>query len=80
MLINGIDKDVASKVFLSADDTIVMVPEQDLEDLQADLNRIYDWQQQNIMLFNGDKFELLRYGSNHKWRNQGIYQLRSHIK
>ena len=66
MLINGIDKDVASKVFLSADDTIVMVPEQDLEDLQADLNRIYDWQQQNIMLFNGDKFELLRYGSNHK--------------
>ena len=66
MLINGIDKDVASKVSLSADDTIVMVPEQDLEDLQADLNRIYDWQQQNIMLFNGDKFELLRYGSNHK--------------
>ena len=67
ILINDIDKDVSSKVSLFADDTRVMGPintEQDVEDLQADLNRIYDWQQQNNMLFNGKKFELLRYGSN----------------
>jgi hypothetical protein len=38
--------------------------EEDVEDLQSDLNKIYDWQHDNNMLFNGKKFELLRYGTN----------------
>ena len=33
--------------------------EQDVEDLQADLNRIYDWQQQNNMLFKGGEIRTI---------------------
>ena len=33
--------------------------EKDVEDHQNDLNTIYNWQQENNMLFNGNKFELL---------------------
>ena len=38
--------------------------ETDVEDLQYDLNRLYEWQEANNMLFNGMKFEILRYGRN----------------
>ena len=67
ILINDIDQNVSSKVSLFCDDTRVLGPidsEEDVEDLQSDLNKIYDWQHDNNMLFNGKKFELLRYGTN----------------
>ena len=67
ILINDIDDEVASKVSLFADDTRVMGPvhsEEDVENLQKDLDKIYEWQDKNNMLFNGKKFELLRYGVN----------------
>ena len=68
IMINDIDKDVSinSKVSLFADDTRVMravSSEEDVEDLQSDLDMIYDWQKENNMLFNSNKFEMLRYGS-----------------
>ena len=37
--------------------------EEDVENLQSDLDMIYDWQKENNMLFNSKKFEMLRYGS-----------------
>ena len=67
ILINDIDQEVSSKVSLFADDTRVMGPvreEADVENIQRDLNSIYEWQQTNNMLFNGSKFEMLRYGKN----------------
>ena len=55
-----------SKDLLFADDTRVMGAvsnEGSVEDLQSDLDVIYDWQKENNMLFNSKKFEMLRYGS-----------------
>ena len=67
VLINDINKDVLSDVSLFADDTRIVKPVKDfddVEDLQEDLETLYLWQDQNNMKFNGNKFELLRYGSN----------------
>ena len=33
-----------------------------MEELQKNLEKLYCWQQENNMLFNGKKFEMLRYG------------------
>ena len=65
ILINDINKDVLSEVSLFADDTRIVKPFKDfddVEDLQSDLETLYLWQDQNNMQFNGNKFELLRYG------------------
>ena len=67
LLINDIDRHVTNKVSMFCDDTRVMGPvdtEEDVEKLQEDLDLIYTWQQENNMLFNGKKFEMLRYGAN----------------
>ena len=50
-----------------ADDTRVLGKirtQEDVENLQLDLNKIYSWAENNNMLFNNKKFELLRYGNN----------------
>ena len=36
--------------------------EDDVEELQNDLDLIYNWQKENNMRFNSNKFEMLRYG------------------
>ena len=38
--------------------------ESDVEDLQQELEKLYNWQDENNMKFNGKKFELLRFGKN----------------
>ena len=48
-----------------ADDTrVIMVLEhpEDCSKMQDDLNKVYDWADENNMQFNGKKFELIRYG------------------
>ena len=35
---------------------------EDVESLQDDLEKLYSWQTHNNMVFNGKKFEMLRYG------------------
>ena len=65
ILINDINYNVDSEVSLFADDTRVLKGVQSTEDtdeLQKDLEKLYCWQQENNMLFNGKKFEMLRYG------------------
>ena len=47
--------------------------EDDVECLQKDLNTIYRWAEQNNMLFNNTKFELLRYGQNEEIKNSTFY-------
>ena len=76
ILIKDIDKEVSSKVSLFADDTRVMGPvskEEDVENLQKDLDIIYQWQSENNMLFNGKKFEMLRYGKNNDLKTNTNY-------
>ena len=76
MLINDIDKDIVNKVSLFADDTRLtgeVDTENDVEALQADLNKIYAWQTENNMLFNGKKFEMLRFGKNDDLKSNTVY-------
>ena len=67
VLIGDIDKEVV-EAFLSsfADDTRVgkgISTPADTAKLQSDLNAVYNWSVINNMLFNSDKFELVRYES-----------------
>ena len=67
VLIGDIDRNIASSFLSSfADDTRVgkgITSEADTKLLQADLDSIYIWSQENNMMFNSDKFELVRYKS-----------------
>ena len=47
--------------------------EDDVEQLQTDLDKLYKWQENNNMLFNGNKFEVLRYGNNTDLKNSTAY-------
>ena len=76
ILINDIDDDTDSFVFLFADDTRIareIKSEEDVEDLQADLEKLYSWQERNNMQFNGVKFEVLRYGRNQELKISTSY-------
>ena len=61
-----------SQAFCFADDTKVMKSvqnSQDIEDLQLDLNRLYNWAESNNMKFNEGKFALLRFGHTTEWKS-----------
>ena len=76
ILINDIDKNIDSFTSLFADDTRVLKAikdEEDVEKLQADLDKLYEWQENNNMLFNGKKFEMLRYGTNTNLKESTVY-------
>ena len=65
ILIGDIDQNIAFSFISSfADDTRVGRHIEDFEDiqlLQADLDAVYNWVENNNMEFNSDKFELFRY-------------------
>ena len=66
-MINDIDENIESKISLFCDDTRVTKHVEnkiDVEELQIDLDKLYEWQEDNNMLFNESKFEMLRYGLN----------------
>ena len=73
IMINDLsDSVVESMVSLFADDTRVtkiIKNHDDVQKLQDDLNRVYKWQEDNNMVFNSKKFELLRYGRNKTFKN-----------
>ena len=76
ILINDIDTDISSKVSLFADDTRIVRAvdtEDDVEELQSDLDRIYSWQEENNMEFNSNKFEVMRYGRNKSLKESTTY-------
>ena len=59
-----------------ADDTRILgniASEEDVEKMQSDLNKIYKWAEDNNMLFNNSKFEILRYGSNTDIKHSTFY-------
>ena len=77
IMINDLNDVISDSIMsLFADDTRVsriIKSEEDLEELQADLDRVYQWQSQNNMLFNSKKFELLRYGKNEELKTISNY-------
>ena len=68
VMLKDIDSDIEfSRVTSFADDTRVMAGIRNATDvalLQADLNTIYQWAENNNAVFNSLKFEQLRYGRN----------------
>jgi hypothetical protein len=59
-----------------ADDTRVVARiknAQHVENIQIDLNIIYDWAKDNNMMFNEQKFEMLRYGKDKKLIDETSY-------
>ena len=47
--------------------------EADVESLQADLNKLYDWAKTNNMVFNGTKFQVVRYGYDESLKEDTLY-------
>ena len=41
-----------------------MKEELDVQGLQDDLEKLYDWAKENEMKFNGNKYQVMRYGPN----------------
>lgn len=66
IFINDVDRDIVSSFLSSfADDTRAGLGIKNVGDaatLQEDLNRIYSWADENKMVLNASKFELLQYG------------------
>ena len=66
ILLGDIDKSIIHSFLSSfADDTQIGKGIRSLKDcrkLQDDLDFLYKWANENIMMFNGEKFEIIRYG------------------
>ena len=77
IMINDIDKDISESIIsIFADDTRltkVIKNEEDLENFQEDLEKLYSWAKDNNMEFNGSKFEVLRYGYNEDLKHSTNY-------
>ena len=66
-MILGLFLPIKCDIGIFADDTRTVhriLTELDAEDLQADLDMLYEWADDNNMAFNGLKFEVLKYGNN----------------
>ena len=65
IMISDIDENIKSIVKSFADDTRVnkMINNpNDIEEMQRDLENIYEWAERNKMVFNEDKFEQMSFG------------------
>ena len=77
IMFNDIDEKVLNScVSVFADDTRitkVVKCEEDAEELQKDLESLYDWAREHNMSFNTSKFEVLRFGRNLDIKNNTNY-------
>ena len=76
MFIGDITEEVKADVKLFVDDAKVknkIKDEEDVEALQKDLDRLYKWEEDNQMKFNGSKFQLLRYGPDEDIKSDTVY-------
>ena len=77
LLIDSItDCEISATIRMFADDTRAtkfIATEDDMVTFQDDLEGLYSWQTENNMLFNGSKFEIIRYGKNETLKNTCNY-------
>ena len=74
--ISDIGDNINSLKKVYVDDTKVkkgIKSEEDVEDLQADLEKLYTWAKENNMVFNGTKFQVMRYGNIQELKNNTNY-------
>ena len=70
--INDIDRGICNNILKFADDTKlfgVAATGEDVRKLQADLNRMYSWSQEWLMLFNVKKCKVMHLGYNNDMAN-----------
>ena len=75
MYIKDLSEGVKANVKIFVDDKKVkdvIREEKDVEKLQEELDKLFDWQEANQMLFNGSKFQL-RYGPDEELKNSTLY-------
>ena len=61
-----IGNDISAQKQIYVDDTKVkrgIKNNEDVESLQTDLDKLYDWAKTNNMVYNGTKFQAIRYGN-----------------
>jgi endonuclease/exonuclease/phosphatase family metal-dependent hydrolase len=76
MYIRDIGEGVKADMKIFVDDAKikdVIEDEDDVEDLQNNLEKLYEWKNINNMKFNGSKFQLIRYGPNEDIKNNTLY-------
>ena len=76
MFIGDITDDITANTKLFVDDAKVkscINTEEDVEELQWNLNKLFKWEEENKMNFNGSKFQLLGYGTNEDIKNNTVY-------
>ena len=69
-------EDITADANLFVDDAKVkdvINNEEDVERLQENMEKLYEWQTVNNMKFNGSKFQLLRYGPNESLKEDTLY-------
>ena len=74
--ISDIGENVSALKQVYVDDTKIkkgIKSEKDIEDLQDDLEKLYDWAEKNNMVFNGTKFQVIRYGDDEDLKNSTEY-------
>ena len=74
--IADIGENIEAKIKVYVDDTKLKKPiksESDVESLQKDLETMYSWAENNNMKFNGNKFQLMRYGNDDSIKDDTIY-------
>jgi hypothetical protein len=78
ILLGDIDQEVLYSLVSSfADDSRItkgVSCQADVDNLQRDLESIYNWTNENNMALNDDKFECLRYGPDKELKQQSSYQ------
>ena len=77
IIINDLGDDIYNSfISLFADDTRisrVIRKEEDIEDFQQEINKVYDWCKTNNMKFNTTKFEVLKHGKDEELKNDFNY-------
>ena len=76
MYIQDISKKVTANTKIFVDDTKIkdiIMEEEDVEKLQDNLDKLFDWEETNNMKFNGAKFQVLRYGPNENIKKNTLY-------
>ena len=74
--ISDIGEGIKSKKNIYVDDTKIkstIRTESDVEKLQEDIDSLQTWAEVNNMQFNGNKFQLVRFGNNEEIKDDTIY-------
>ena len=77
--IQDISKEAKTDIKIVDDDKVKanIKTETNVEELQEDMDRLYKWQNENKMKFNGSKLQFVRNGPKEEIKNNTIYQARA---